>query len=299
MLWIRDYRPQPGQSALYRRALWITVSGNILLAASKAYAAYISGSVALYADTANSVSDVLYSLLMVLGLWVAQRPPDISHPQGHSRFEPLVGLMVTFSMGYAGFEAGRAAIQRFIEGGKAIEIGLPLVVLIFSAAVKAGMFSSIRNIARKLRSPTLATTAKDNLSDVLTSTAALLGAVGSSLIHPLLDPVAGVAVAIWIFRAAFNAGKENLDFLTGAGASEELRKQIVDIAQSVPGVLRVHHTMTEYVGPRLVVDLHINVDGNTTLNEVHTISDEVSRRLLELPEIDRAYVHIEPHDWVD
>src|SRR5574338_1609707 len=102
--------------------------------------------------------------------------------------------------------------------------------------------------------------------------AAFVGALGSSYIHPLLDPIGGIAVALWIFRQAFLAGRENLGFLLGAGASPELRQKLVDVASSVPGVQRVHHTMTEYVGPRLVVDLHINVDGQMTLDEAHSIS---------------------------
>lgn len=297
MRWVRDYKPQPREHSLYRLALWITVGGNVFLAVIKGVAAYLSGSIALYSDTANSVSDVFYSLLMVLGLWMAQRPPDLSHPQGHSRFEPLVGLMVSFSMAFAGYEAGRASLERFLSGGSVIEPGLPTIVLVISAAVKLGMFLSIRKIARVLFSPTLNTTAKDNISDVLTSAAAFTGAFGSSLIHPLLDPIAGMAVALWIFRAAFMAGKENLDFLTGHGADEGLRKKILETAEGVPGVLRVHHLMTDYSGPRLVIDLHINVDADTPLRDSHQIEDEVVHRLKEIPEVDRAYVHIEPHDW--
>lgn len=297
MRWIRDYSPQPEVSRLYRRALVITVAGNVLLAGSKGLVAYLSNSVALYADAANSVSDVIYSLLMVFGLYLAQRPPDLSHPQGHSRFEPLVGLMVTLSMTFAGYEAARAAVERFLEGGVAIEPGLPTAVLLFSAFLKAGMFVVIRRIAAQLNSPTLATTARDNISDVLTSLAAFFGALGSSLIHPLADPLAGGLVALWIFRAASIAARENLAFLTGAGASTELRHQVVEVASSVPGVQRVHHTMAEYVGPRLVVDLHVNVDGNMTLGDAHVISDEITRRLEELPEVDRAYVHVEPEGY--
>ncbi len=138
MRWIRDHSERPETALLYRNALIITISGNVLLAASKGLIAMISGSVALYADAANSVSDVIYSFLMVFGLWAAQRPPDISHPQGHSRFEPLVGLMVTLSMGLAGFEAARAAIDRFSSGAIAIEPGLPTLILLFSAGIKGG-----------------------------------------------------------------------------------------------------------------------------------------------------------------
>ncbi len=299
MQWVRDYKPQPDHALLYRKALIITLGGNIILATSKAIVAYISGSVAIYSDAANSISDVLYSVMMVLGLWMSQRPPDLSHPQGHSRFEPLVGLIVTASMAYAGFEAARASLVRFTAGGLAVEPGFPTLVLIFSAAVKAGMFVSIRRIATQLTSPTLATTARDNLSDVLTSSAAFLGTLGSKFVHPLLDPIAGFVVSAWIFRAVFNAARENLGYLTGAGASEELRNLIVETAEQVPGVLRVHHLMTDYVGPKLVADLHINVDGAMSLNEAHAISDQVINLVGALPEVDRVYVHIEPHDWQD
>ncbi len=298
MQWIRTHKAKPGEQALYRTALIITICGNVLLLIIKWIAAYLSGSVALFADAANSGSDVLYSFLMVLGLWVAQRPPDDSHPQGHSRFEPLVGLMITVSMTFAGYAAAKASIERFIEGGKAIELGLPIFVLLLAAAIKAGMFVWIRNLAKKLHSPTLETTATDNLSDVLTSTAAFIGIIGSDFINPLADPIAGILVAIWIFRAAFMAARDNLGFLTGAGASVELREQLVAAAEAVPDVLRVHHAVIEYIGPRLVVDMHLNVDGNMPLNQVHAISDKVIERLEEFPEVDRVYVHIEPDNWI-
>ena len=299
MQWICDYTPQPDRDKLYKIALWITLGGNLILAVSKGIAAYLSGSVALYADAANSISDVIYSLLLVGGLWMATRPPDISHPQGHSRFEPLVGLIVAVSMSYAGFEAGRASIARFISGGEALEPGLPTLVLIFSAVVKAAMFAVIIRIARKVGSPALDASAKDNISDVLTSLAAFIGILGTHYIHPVTDPIAGLFVSLWIFRAAYRAGKENLNFLTGAGADENLRRQIKEIAEAVPGVTSVHHIMTEYSGAKLVIDMHINVNGESSLNETHAIEDTVINRLQDLPEVDRAYVHIEPYGWKD
>ena len=297
MRWVRDHTPQPQVQSLYRKALLVTMLGNTVLAVSKALVAYLSGSVALYADAANSISDVIYSMLMVWGLWIALSPPDLSHPQGHSRFEPLVGLLVTLSMGVAGYQAARMSIERFLQGGSVVEPGWPTAVLLASAGIKLGMYFFIRQVAHKLESPTLETTARDNLSDVLTSSAAFVGALGSTFIHPLTDPLAGLLVAGWIFRSVISTGKENLGFLTGAGASSKLRDQVVATAESVPGVQRVHHTMTEYAGPKLVVDLHINVDGQMTLQEAHGIADEVIHRLESMPEVDRAYVHIEPEGY--
>ena len=296
MQWIRDYEPNPGRTKAYRTALIITLAGNILLAVAKGLASYFTGSIALYADAANSISDVIYSLAMVVGLWMAIQPPDISHPQGHSRFEPLVGLLVAVMMTLAGYEALRSSIERFLAGGEVVEMGLPTIILLSSAALKAGMFFIITRLAKQVQSPSLKITAKDNLSDVLTSLAAFIGILGSNWINPLLDPIAGVLVALWIFRAAFDAGKENLAYLTGAGADEELRVKIIDTAKNVPGVLRVHHMMSDYVGPKLVVDMHINLPGDQPLDEVHEITDRVIEALEALPEIDRAYVHVEPDE---
>jgi len=294
MQWIRDYTPNPERRRLYRQAMTITLLGNLILAVGKGITAHFSGSVALYADAANSTSDALYSLLMVLGLWVAQQPPDLSHPQGHSRFEPLVGLMVSLAMAFAGYEAAQAAVGRFLSGGLAVEPGLPTLVLLASAALKAGMYLAIRRIAQSLFSPALDVTARDNLSDIFTSLAALAGMLGSTLIHPLADPIAGFLVALWIFKAVFETVRENLSYLTGGGASPEVLEEIARVARSVHGVEGVHQVITEYVGPQMLVDLHINVDGGISLFAAHYIADQVREALEALPGVDRTYVHVEP-----
>jgi cation diffusion facilitator family transporter len=296
---IRDAQPDEVRWRRLRRALWITILGNVALALGKGIIAYLSDSVALYADAANSVSDVAYSLLMVLGLWMSQRPPDLSHPQGHSRFEPLAGLVVASAMTLAGFEAGRAGVVRLLEGGAAVDIGWPTIALLVSAGVKATMYVSISRIARLTASPTLGAAAKDNLADVLTSSAAFLGTLGSRYIHPLADPIAGILVAIWIFKSALSVWGENLKYLSGGGAPSDMRAEIAGAAASVGGVLSVHQVITEHVGPNFIADLHINVDGALPLFDAHAISDEVRRRVEALDGIDRAYIHLEPCETVD
>ena len=299
MQWTRDYKPNPERERAYRTALIITLAANILLAVGKGIATYFTGSIALYADTANSISDVIYSLALVGALYIVLQPPDLSHPQGHARFEPLVGLVVALMMGIAGYEAMRSSVGRFIAGGTRIEPGLPTLVLLASAAIKAGMFFIIKRLAKRAESPALRASARDNLSDVLTSVAAFLGIWGSTLIHPLLDPVAGFLVSLWIFRAAFGAGRENFGYLTGAGADDDLRQKIIATANGVEGNHKVHHMVSEYVGPKLAIDMHINLPGDASLDEVHDLSDRIIAALEALPEVDRAYVHVEPNEEQD
>lgn len=292
----RDHKPNPVSERAYRIALIITLVANIVLVVGKGLATYFSGSVALYADTANSISDVVYSLALVFALKMVMQPPDLSHPQGHARFEPLVGLVVALMMGIAGYEALRSSIERFISGGSVIEPGLPILVLLASAAIKAAMFFVIKNLARRAESPALRASAADNLSDVLTSVAAFIGIMGSGLLHPLLDPIAGFLVSLWIFKAAYDASRENFSYLTGAGPDEKLRQQIIDTANGVEGGHTVHHMVSEYVGPKLAVDMHINLPGDATLDQVHNLSDRITAALESLPEVDRAYVHVEPYE---
>jgi len=298
MHWIRSFRQKNRTPKSYQWAMLITLTGNIFLAVIKSFATYWSGSSAMYADAANSISDVLYSILLVIGLWMSQRPPDLSHPQGHSRFEPFAALIVTLSMAFAGFEAGRSSLARFAEGGEAIILGIPLIVLMVSVATKAAMFILVRKMARETASPGLEAAAKDNISDVWTSAAVAIGILGSQFIHPLLDPAAGIFVALLIFKAVFDQTRENLGYLTGAGADPEQQKEFMEAVKRIDGVEDVHHIITDYAGPKLVVDMHINVDGELSLNQAHAICDKAIAALTAFPEVDRAYVHVEPIGYI-
>ncbi len=294
MRWIRYFQPDRQISGFFQQAFLITLLGNICLAILKIWAAKASGSSAIYSDAVNSISDVFYSLLLIAGLWLSQQPPDLSHPQGHSRFEPIAALLVTLAMAFAGIEAMRASILRSLQGGTIIPLGIALLAMLGSMLIKFGMFLKVHQISLKTSSPGLQAAARDNLSDVITSLAALMGIVGSNFIHPMLDPLAGILVAFWIVRAVFLTARQNLGYLTGAGADEHLREILLASVQKVPGVQNIHHVITEYAGPKLVVEMHINVDGDLSLHKAHEICDQATQNLESLPEVDRAYVHVEP-----
>jgi cation diffusion facilitator family transporter len=291
---VRSQTPDPRRQQLYRYAILIALGGNALLAATKGIVAAFSGSSAVFSDAANSLSDTLYSLLMGIGLSVAQRPADESHPQGHSRFEPFVGLLIGTAMGLAGIAAISQSIQSLLGEGTRIEPGWPTVVLVGSASVKVGMYALVRRIGRQARSPAIQASARDNLADTVASGAALVGVWGSRLIHAYFDPAAGFVVGLWIFRATWEILRENLDYLTGRGASTEVGERIAQVASGVPGVDNVHRVIADYVGPRFRVDIHINVDGEMPVEQAHAIAERVEETVEAMPEVDLAFVHVEP-----
>ncbi len=235
-------------------------------------------------------------MAIVLGLWLAQRPPDLSHPQGHSRYEPLAGLVVAAAMTFAAYEAGQTSIQRLIEGGAELSLGWPTAALLLSAMVKAGMFALIHRIAALTRSSTLDANRKGQSRRRSHLPAAFLGILGSKLIHPWADECGRHTGGTGdLSRRLVVAG--DLNYLTGGGA-----QRVADRDRGC-GTGRswrqsVHQVLTRAVAPDLVADLPINVDGTMPLSRAHAISDEVRARVEELPGIDRAYVHAEPFEAV-
>ncbi|HDQ73981.1 MAG TPA: cation transporter, partial [Chloroflexi bacterium] len=215
-------------------------------------------------------------------------------PQGHSRFEPLVSLLIAAAMTAAGLAAIREGIQRFLSDAPPIQTGWPTAVLLGSGLIKVLMYVVVNRIGQQANSPAIAATGRDNLSDVLTSAAALAGVWGARLVHPLADPIAGILVALWIFRSTWEILYENIGYLTGRRADPALVEQIVESASTVAGVLGVHQVIADHVGPQVRVDMHIDVDGEISLYQAHQIADQVQGEVETIASVDLVFVHLEP-----
>jgi len=278
---------------LYTHASLIAFAGNLALLIAKGLAARVSGSSAVYADAANSASDLIYSLFMGLGLWLSLRPPDATHPHGHRRIESLVSLAIGIAMALAGVEAARTGFQTWQQGGHPTVTLWPIITLLGAALVKGWMYLAIRQIGRKTSSPALLASARDNLSDTVSSAAALVGLLGSLAVW-VLDPLAAFLVTAWIFRSAWQVLSEGMNQLIGGGAPPEIHRAVVQAALAVPGVLDTDRVIIEHSGPRVYVDIHIQMQHQSPLDEVHRASHAVREAVQELHEVDHVFVHVEP-----
>jgi cation diffusion facilitator family transporter len=292
--YIRPSQIDPNHLRLYQRAIWIAILGNVTLVLAKGAVAALSGSTALLATAVDSASDLVYTLFMAWGLSSSQKPADESHPQGHARIEPVVSTVIALMMGLAGLEVVRRSIDGLRGQPAAFGWGLPAAVLIGSALVKVIMYLAVRRLGQKARSPAIMASAADNLADVISAGTALVGVVAASWVHPLADPLAGLAVSVWIFRNAVKILTENLGYLTGRAAAPEVVERIYDVARQVEGVKGVHRVIADYVGPQVRAELHVEVDGDTAFHDAHRISNAVRDAVQALDEVDLAYVHLEP-----
>ena len=273
--------------------IWLSIVGNIILSLAKLAVGFLYSSIALVSDGIHSLSDVITSVVGYFGIRVSSRPPDKSHPFGHSRFEPLVAFLIAEALLVVAYEIGRDAFFR-LRHELPLEVnGLMLGVAVVSILAKEGMFRYSAYVGRKLNSQILIADAYHHRSDALSSLAVLVGLVAQRSGFEYGDSLAGLVVVIFLLKVSFDIILQNVGYLTGQAPSLEVCEEIRNRALSVHNVLGVHDLRAHYVGNKLHVELHIEVPPELTLRGAHDISHEVKKRIEELPEVEVAFVHVD------
>ncbi|NJE43024.1 cation diffusion facilitator family transporter [Thermococcus sp. GR6] len=275
------------------KPLWVSIIGNVLLAFIKLIVGFLYSSIALMSDGVHSLSDVVTSVIGYLGIKISSKPPDRSHPFGHSRFEPLVAFLIGEALIIVAYEIGRDAVGRMLRG-EVIEVNsVMLAVTILSILTKEAMFRYSVHVGRKLNSQILVADAYHHRSDALSSVAVLAGLETQKLGFQYGDSLAGLIVTLFLVKVSLDIILENVGYLTGQAPPFEVCEEIKRRALSVSNVLGVHDLRAHYVGSKLHVELHIEVPPELTLKEAHDISEEVRERIEEIEDVDRAFVHVD------
>jgi cation diffusion facilitator family transporter len=283
--------------AALRRVALVILAANVLLVVLKGLVWQATGSLAVGSEAVNSLADATYSLVIVAGIYLTTQPPDFEHPHGHERIEPFVSLFVAVGIFAAGGVIVWQAAQSLLSGDVTVSRGPAAVaVLLFSAALKYALYRYCLAIGTERNSPAVVATAKDNRNDILTAAAALVGVLGASAGFPILDPLAAIVVAVGIVYTGYEVVRDNVDYLVGAAPPEDLRGEIIQRALDHPDVEGAHDAIAHYVGPEIDVSLHVEVEGDKTLREAHDIESAVVQAIEDLPEVDDAFVHVDPRE---
>ena len=286
-----------------RRVGLLVLAVNLTLVVLKGIVWMASGSLAVQSEAVNSAADTAYSLVIVAGLYLTTQPPDFEHPHGHERIEPFVSLFVAAGIFVAGGVVLWQAGSALLTGNVSVTSGPAAVgVLVLSATAKYGLYRYCLATGRERNSPALVATAKDNRNDILTAGAALVGVAGALLGFPVADPLAAIVVAVGILYTGVDVVRDNVTYLVGGAPPEELRREILNRALAHPDVEGAHDVIAHYVGPEIDVSLHIEVEGERTLNEAHDIETAVIQAVKDLPEVDDVFVHVDPKElgeWKD
>jgi len=281
-----------------RQVGWVGLLCNLLLAAAKAAAGIFGHSQAVLADALHSLTDSVTDIAVILGVRYWSAPADEDHPHGHGRIETLVTVIIGIAIGSVAVGMGIQAIRGLRHEPEGNPAAIALGAAMLSIAVKEVLYRWTAEVGREVGSPALEANAWHHRSDAISSIPAA-AAVAVSIIDPewvVVDRVGAVIVCLLILQASWRILRPAVDQLIDAAAPVGDRRRIEEIALTVDGVKAAHAVRTRYIGAKLAVDLHVEVDGGLAVDEGHVIAVAVRRALVEQgPNVVDAVVQIEPH----
>ncbi len=290
---------EPGHIEGVKRATWVGLTVNILLSALKMAGGVLGSSQAIVADGVHSLSDSSTDIAILIGVRYWSRPPDESHPYGHRRIETVVTVFIGLVLIAAAAGLIYNAIVTFQQPHPKAPHWIALVAALISIVSKEILYRWTITVGKRIKSSAVLANAWHHRSDAFSSIPTAI-AVTIALFRPslaFLDHLAAVVVSFFILRVAWNILAPALKELVDSGASRKDCEQIRSISLSTEGVQRVHAIRTRYVGPGLLVDIHVLVDPDITVRQGHDIGGSVKYKLLsDGPGVTDVVVHLEPND---
>ncbi|MDE7435926.1 MAG: cation diffusion facilitator family transporter [Lachnospiraceae bacterium] len=276
----------------------VSVAANLILSLLKMLAGVIAHSGAMISDAVHSASDVFSTFIVMIGIHLSGKDSDQEHQYGHDRLECVASVVLAVVLALTGIGIGAAGIEKITRGDYGtLEVPgvLALAAAILSIVVKEWMYWYTRAAARKINSGALMADAWHHRSDSLSSVGALIGIVGARLGFPVLDPVASVAICLFILKAAFDIFKDAMDKMVDKSCDEQTVARIRQIIQEQEGVEGVDLIHTRLFGAKMYVDVEIQADGEKTLNETHAIAERVHDAIeTEFAQVKHCMVHVNP-----
>ena len=274
----------------------VTIVINLTLAGFKFLAGFLAHSGAMISDAVHSASDVLATLIVILGVKLAGRDADRSHPYGHERLECVAALILAVILGATGLGIGWSGIRKITGSGELAVPGLlALIAAVVSIVVKEAMFWYTWLAAKKINSSALKAEAWHHRSDALSSVGSFAGILGARLGFPALDLVASVVICLFILKAAWDILADALGKMTDHACPPAMEQEMADVILAQPGVLGLDTLNTRLFGDRVYVDVEIQADGDLPLKVTHATAQAVHDTLeCQFPQVKHCMVHVNP-----
>ena len=278
-----------------QRVLKVTLAANIFLSLLKIIVGFLASSAALVADGFHSISDIASSAGVLLAVSFASRPPDDNHHYGHGQAEPLAAVIIGMILFITASLLAYNMVGNLLAGEVSIPGTMALYAAFISIVVKELMYRYTIKAGEETDNQALKADAWHHRSDAYSSIAALVGIAAARLGFWFFDPLAGIVVAVMVFKVGYEILEEGFITLLGKAPSRHKIQEIEDQVIEVDGVKNILEIKGRYNGPVLYLDIKIAVSPGITVEEGHGIAARVKSLLLEeYVEAEEVLVHIDP-----
>lgn len=289
-----------------RNAAATSVVAALVLTAIKLIVGLLTRSLGLLAEAAHSGLDLMAAIITLLAIRISDRPPDEAHTYGHGKIENVSALIETLLLfatcAWIVFESVRRLFFQTVE----VEPSFwAFLVVMISIVVDINRSKLLKRVAKKHSSQALEADALHFSTDIWSSAVVFLGLAmvwlgrnvfpGYQSIFMRADAVAALFVAVIVFFVSFRLGRRTVDVLVDR-APDGLKAKVSAAALEVDGVMNANRVRMRRSGPRVFIDMTIDVDRNLSFEKTHAIAEEVEARILEfLPDAD-IVIHADPRE---
>lgn len=246
-----------------------------------------SRSVSVFVDAINNATDVLTSIVTLLGVKLARKKPDAKHPHGYGRIEYIAGIVVGLIILSVGITAVITSAPKIGTREVANYSMLSLAVISATVVIKLFFGRLLRRVGKETKSRSLEGTGMDAIFDAVLSFGTLVGAAVSMIFGISIDGIIGVIIAGFIIKSAIEIIGEALTDLIGRKADRKLVKKVRDSIKEVDEVKGVPEVVLHDYGPEDVVGtVKIEVDDKMTVKQLKKVSDRIEKKIDDELDVD-------------
>jgi len=287
-------------ATLNRSAAFASISVAVFLVALKVWAAISTDSTAMLGSLADTMLDLVASLVTLAGVWVAAMPADEKHRFGHGKAEAIAAMIQVLLMSLSAIGIAARAIERFMAGARteaaAEGIGVSVIAIIATLALLAWQ----RRVIRQTGSVAIETDRLHYKSDLLLNLA-VISALALDQFAGIrgADQLFGFAIAAWLAWNAWTASQKSIEQLMDREWPAEKKKRFLELMARQPDLRGVHDLRTRTSGNQDFVQFHVWIDPDMTVRAAHKVMDDIEARLhKEFPDVE-ILIHPDPEGLVD
>jgi cation diffusion facilitator family transporter len=278
-----------------RRVLIYVLFLNWGVAAAKLFYGWVIRSASMTADGFHSFSDGSSNIIGLIGIWIASRPIDETHPYGHKKYETLTSVGVSVLLFFVCFNVVKEGILRFFHPFVPQVNVSSFLVMGISLAINIAVMIYENKKGIALKSDILISDALHTRADILTSSSVIVTLIGIRLGYPILDPIASLVISGFIAYAAIEILKESSRVLSDGVAIpiEEIKRVVL----SIRGVKECHQIRSRGRADDIHIDLHVLVDPEMDVHRAHHLSYAIENKIKrDFRGVTDVVVHIEPFE---
>lgn len=276
----------------------ISIILNCLLTLIKFISGVISKSSAMISDSVHSLSDVLSTFVVIIGVKISNKKADSDHPYGHERIECVSAIILSGMLFIIGVLIGINGIKNVTNSGNLVMPGvLALIASIISIISKEAMYQYTIRVSKKINSAALKADAWHHRSDALSSIGSFIGILGSRLGFKIFDPLASVIISLCIIKVSIDIFKDAIDKMVDKSCDKEVIDKVISVIEKNESVKNIDDIKTRQFGNKAYVDVEISVDENLLLKDAHKIAEEIHDSVEnEINIVKHCMVHVNPYE---